>query len=242
MVCVVYLCNKHWYLGGWMMSTFEAQNSSYFESLLWRSPWCPSRSPTPGTSRAPSLQFSCFRKIMLQSCATMRLTDKRMHLAEPVFEPVLSNLITCASEREREREREKKEWSTFRSKELDLYNVDLVVTKNNWEVPDCQGFPFRTVGSIGKRERRIVRRRCDESYNLMSATSNRIEAKLPEARNEYSTRRDFCYASNKRVSVGNNVDSGLGESTPQDFSSCCSSSADSNKPIHVVCVHLCLHS
>jgi len=32
-----------------------------------------------------------------------------MHLAEPVFEPVLSNLITCASrEREREREREKR--------------------------------------------------------------------------------------------------------------------------------------
>ncbi|RLU22013.1 hypothetical protein DMN91_006392 [Ooceraea biroi] len=97
---------------------------------------------------------------------------------------------------------------------------------------DSSSLP-RTVGSIGKRERRVVRRHCDGSYNLMSTTSNRIEAKLPGARNEYSTKRDFYYAPNKRVSVGNYVDSGLGESTPQDFSSCCSSSADSNKPIHV---------
>lgn len=81
----------------------------------------------------------------------------------------------------------------------------------------------------------MTRRRCDGSHSLVSATSNRVAAMFPEARSECSAKkRDFYYAPNKRVSIGNYVDSGLGESTPQDFSSCCSSSADSNRPIHVV--------
>lgn len=119
------------------------------------------------------------------------------------------------------------------------WTCDLLVAKTT-EVPDCQGFPFRTVGSVGKRERRLMRHYRDGSYNLLSATSSRVEAKSPEARNEYSTKRDFYYTRN-RVSIGNNVDSGLGESTPQDFSSCCSSSADSNKPIHIVRIPVCSH-
>lgn len=72
------------------------------------------------------------------------------------------------------------------------------------------------------------------AYNLLSATSNRIEAKSPGVRNECNTKKDFYYTRNNRVSISNNTDSGLGESTPQDFSSCRSSSADSNKPIHIV--------
>lgn len=116
--------------------------------------------------------------------------------------------------------------------------MDLLVAKTT-KVPDCQGFPFRTIGSVGKRDRRLVRHYRDGSYNLLSATSNRVEAKYPEARNEYCSRRDFYYTRSNRVSIGNNADSGLGESTPQDFSSCCSSSADSNKPIHVVRIPVC---
>lgn len=104
---------------------------------------------------------------------------------------------------------------------------------------DCQGFPFRTVGSIGKRERRIVRHNRDGSaYNLLSATSNRVEAKSPRVGNACNTKRDFYYTRNNRVSIGNNTDSGLGESTPQDFSSCRSSSTDSNKPIHITQLQL----
>lgn len=118
--------------------------------------------------------------------------------------------------------------------------VDLLVAKTT-EVPDCQGFPFRTVGSVGKRERRHMRHYRDGSYNLLSATSNRIEAKYPGARNEYSTKKDFYYTRSNRMSIGNNADSGFGESTPQDFSSCYSSSADSNKPIHVVRIPVCSH-
>jgi len=81
----------------------------------------------------------------------------------------------------------------------------------------------------------------DGSYNLLSATSNQVETKYPGARNEYSTKKDFYYTRSNRMSIGNNTDSGLGESTPQDFSSCCSSSADSNKPIHVVRILVCSH-
>ncbi|XP_067211159.1 band 4.1-like protein 4 isoform X3 [Linepithema humile] len=96
----------------------------------------------------------------------------------------------------------------------------------------------KTVGSIGKRDGRIVRHNRDGSYNLLSATSSLIGAKFPEARYECNTKRDFYYIRNNRMSIGNNTDSGLGESTPQDFSSCCSSSADSNKPIHVTQLQL----
>lgn len=119
----------------------------------------------------------------------------------------------------------------------------MLKRQSKYEVTDCQGFPFRTVGSIGKRERRIVRHNRDGSaYNLLSATSNRVEAKSPGVRNECNTKRDFYYTRNNRVSIGNNTDSGLGESTPQDFSSCRSSSTDSNKPIHIVVrILICFH-
>ncbi|XP_033213026.1 band 4.1-like protein 4 isoform X2 [Belonocnema kinseyi] len=93
----------------------------------------------------------------------------------------------------------------------------------------------KTMGSIGKRDRRVVQHSREGSYNLSTTQSrpNRVLEKYPEARNEYNTRRDFDYARNGRMLIGNNVDSGLGESTPQDFSSCCSSSADSTKHIRV---------
>ncbi|XP_012061831.1 PREDICTED: band 4.1-like protein 4A [Atta cephalotes] len=102
---------------------------------------------------------------------------------------------------------------------------------------DSSSLP-RTIGSVGKRERRYMRHYRDGSYNLLSATSNQVETKYPGARNEYSTKKDFYYTRSNRMSIGNNTDSGLGESTPQDFSSCCSSSADSNKPIHVTQLQL----
>lgn len=103
---------------------------------------------------------------------------------------------------------------------------------------DSSSLP-RTIGPIGKRERRIVRHNRDGSaYNLLSATSNRVEAKSPGVRNECNIKKDFYYTRNNRVSISNNTDSGLGESTPQDFSSCRSSSADSNKPIHITQMQL----
>ncbi|XP_032668059.1 band 4.1-like protein 4 isoform X2 [Odontomachus brunneus] len=107
---------------------------------------------------------------------------------------------------------------------------------------DSSSLP-RTVGSVGKRDRRVVPHNRDGSYNLLSTTSSsscRVEAKFPDARNECSTRRDFYYTRNNRIlsAIGNNTDSGLGESTPQDFSSCCSSSADSSKPTHVTQLQL----
>lgn len=107
-------------------------------------------------------------------------------------------------------------------------------------LPDCQGFTFRAVGSLGKRDRRVVRHIRDGSYNLPSVMSSRAETRyLAEARNEFGARRDFHYARNSRVlPMGSNTDSGLGESTPQDFSSCCSSSADSTRPVHVVRIDL----
>ena len=101
---------------------------------------------------------------------------------------------------------------------------------------DCQGFTFRTVGSIGKRDRRVVHHSREGSYNFSTTQlrPNRVLEKYPEARNECNARRDFDCTRNGRMLIGNNVDSGLGESTPQDFSSCCSSSADSTKHIRVV--------
>ncbi|OAD62009.1 hypothetical protein WN48_07650 [Eufriesea mexicana] len=77
---------------------------------------------------------------------------------------------------------------------------------------DCQGITFRTIGSIGKRNRRMIQHSRDGSYNLPPTRPNQVETKYYD---------------------GSNVDSGLGESTPQEFSSCCSSSADSAKPTRV---------
>ncbi|XP_043279671.1 band 4.1-like protein 4 isoform X1 [Venturia canescens] len=95
--------------------------------------------------------------------------------------------------------------------------------------------PPRNVGSIGKRGRRDTRRNCDEMiYNFPNARSSRNEPKYPMDRGDYNPRREVDYAKstigsrNGRILIGSNVDSGLGESTPQDFSSCCSSSADSS--------------
>lgn len=94
---------------------------------------------------------------------------------------------------------------------------------------------FRNVGSIGKRGRRDPRRNCDEMiYNFPNARTSRNEPKYPMDRGDYNPRREVDYAKstigsrNGRILIGSNVDSGLGESTPQDFSSCCSSSADSS--------------
>ncbi|XP_012270189.1 band 4.1-like protein 4 isoform X2 [Orussus abietinus] len=98
---------------------------------------------------------------------------------------------------------------------------------------DASSLP-RTIGYLDKRERTVVQRTRDGSYNLPSArTTARIGSKYPEARNEYNSMRDFEYTRNCRMLIGSNVDSGLGESTTQDFSSCCSSSADSAKPTRV---------
>ncbi|XP_043477923.1 band 4.1-like protein 4 isoform X2 [Leptopilina heterotoma] len=93
----------------------------------------------------------------------------------------------------------------------------------------------RTMGSIGKRERRVVHHSREGSYNFSTTQSrpNRVLSKYPDTRNEYNAGRDFDSTHNSRLLIGNNVDSGLGESTPQDFSSCCSSSADSTKHIRV---------
>ncbi|KOX74102.1 hypothetical protein WN51_14182 [Melipona quadrifasciata] len=77
---------------------------------------------------------------------------------------------------------------------------------------DCQEITFRTIGSIGKRNRRMIQHSRDGSYNLPPTRPSQIETKYYD---------------------GSNVDSGLGESTPQEFSSCCSSSADSAKPTRV---------
>ena len=109
---------------------------------------------------------------------------------------------------------------------------------------EYQEFTFRPMGSIGKRERRVVHHSREGGYNFSTTQSrpNQIIANYPEARNEYNARRDFDCTRNGRILIGNNVDSGLGESTPQDFSSCCSSSADSTKHIRVVCILFCLHN
>ena len=66
--------------------------------------------------------------------------------------------------------------------------------------------------------------------------SNRIDSTngsrndLHSSRKELSNNnRDSCY-----IALSTNADSGLGESTTQDLSSCCSSSADSSKFTRVV--------
>lgn len=100
---------------------------------------------------------------------------------------------------------------------------------------DCQGITFRTVGSIGKRNRRMIQHNRDGSYNLPPTRPGQVETKYyVGSRNECNMRKDFYYTRNNRILIGSNVDSGLGESTPQEFSSCCSSSADSAKPARVV--------
>ncbi|KZC10010.1 Band 4.1-like protein 4A [Dufourea novaeangliae] len=82
---------------------------------------------------------------------------------------------------------------------------------------DSSSLP-RTIGSIGKRNRRMIQHSRDGSYNLPPTRPCQIEAKYYDG--------------------SSNVDSGLGESTPQEFSSCCSSSADSAKPTRVTQLQL----
>lgn len=122
-----------------------------------------------------------------------------------------------------------------------LQDGNVLVFIKTIDIPDCQGFNFRIVGSTGKRERRTMRNNHDGSYNLLSATSDQIKTKFPEVRNKCKSapKNDFHYTRSNRILLGNNTDSGLGESTPQEFSSCCSSSADSTRPIHTV--HLFLY-
>lgn len=90
---------------------------------------------------------------------------------------------------------------------------------------------------MGKRERRGIHRSREGSCNLSSMRGDSV---YPDTRNESIARRDFEYARNSRILIDYNVDSGLGESTPQDFSSCCSSSADSTKHARVVRISFCL--
>ncbi|XP_076290110.1 band 4.1-like protein 5 isoform X3 [Lasioglossum baleicum] len=93
----------------------------------------------------------------------------------------------------------------------------------------------KTVGSIGKRNRRMIQHSRDGGYNLPVTRPAQIETKYYDgSRSECNVRKDFYYTRNNRILIGSNVDSGLGESTPQEFSSCCSSSADSAKPTRVV--------
>ncbi|XP_066590905.1 band 4.1-like protein 4 [Prorops nasuta] len=104
------------------------------------------------------------------------------------------------------------------------------IQSSNPRLDDETSSQHRANGSVGKRDRRMVQHCREASYNL-PPTRTRIETKYPEPRNnEYNVRRDFYYTRNSRILIGSNVDSGLGESTPQEFSSCCSSSADSTKP------------
>lgn len=71
-------------------------------------------------------------------------------------------------------------------------------------------------------------------YETASVRSSRYEPKYPDVRYDYERRDYDTSARNSRVLVGSNADSGLGESTPQDFSSCCSSSADSTRAPRMV--------
>ncbi|PBC29062.1 hypothetical protein APICC_03396 [Apis cerana cerana] len=74
----------------------------------------------------------------------------------------------------------------------------------------------------------------DGSYNLPPTRPSQVDIKYYDGnRSECNMRKDFYYTRNNRILIGSNVDSGLGESTPQEFSSCCSSSADSAKPTRV---------
>ncbi|XP_034171766.1 band 4.1-like protein 4 isoform X1 [Osmia lignaria lignaria] len=98
---------------------------------------------------------------------------------------------------------------------------------------DTSSLP-RTIGSVGKRNRRVIQHCRDGSYNLPPTRPSHIETKYYDgSRSECNMRKDFYYIRNNRILIGNNVDSGLGESTPQEFSSCCSSSVDSAKPTRV---------
>lgn len=104
---------------------------------------------------------------------------------------------------------------------------------------DCQEITFRTIGSVGKRNRRMIQHSHDGSYNLPPTRPSQVDIKYYDGnRSECNMRKDFYYTRNNRILIGSNVDSGLGESTPQEFSSCCSSSADSAKPTRVVCIFL----
>ncbi|XP_046751668.1 band 4.1-like protein 4 isoform X1 [Diprion similis] len=99
---------------------------------------------------------------------------------------------------------------------------------------ETTALPRMNFGSLGvrERERRTAHHSRDGSYNLSSSRSaGRIDSKhFCGARNEYNSRKEFDYRRNGgRILIGNNIDSGLGESTPQDFSSCCSSSAGSTR-------------
>lgn len=112
-----------------------------------------------------------------------------------------------------------------------------------WNPIDCQGITFRTIGSVGKRNRRTIQHSRDGSCNLPVARPCQIETKYYNgSRTECNMRKDFYYTRNNRILIGSNVDSGLGESTPQEFSSCCSSSADSAKPTRVVRIFFSLAS
>ncbi|XP_044017169.1 band 4.1-like protein 4 isoform X2 [Aphidius gifuensis] len=94
-------------------------------------------------------------------------------------------------------------------------------------IVDCS----RALGTIERRDRRLRQSR-DDIYDTSSMrNSHYTEFKYPDMRNIYS-RAESVRSS--RIVVGNNADSGFGESTPQDISSCCSSSADSSRPTRIM--------
>ncbi|KAG8038945.1 hypothetical protein G9C98_003252 [Cotesia typhae] len=88
----------------------------------------------------------------------------------------------------------------------------------------------RTIGTFDKRDRQI-RHKYEANYDpVLSSRSTGLESKYSAPRNHYNHQRDYNSTSrNSKILIGSNVDSGLGESTTQDLSSCCSSSADSTR-------------
>ncbi|KAK0170006.1 hypothetical protein PV328_010621 [Microctonus aethiopoides] len=89
--------------------------------------------------------------------------------------------------------------------------------------------PPRTFGTFDKRDKQYRHSR-EGNYDMPTSRSSGFESQCTTARSSYNQWRDYDYsARNSRIMTSSNADSGLGESTPQDFSSCCSSSADSTR-------------
>ncbi|XP_053596339.1 band 4.1-like protein 4 isoform X1 [Microplitis demolitor] len=87
----------------------------------------------------------------------------------------------------------------------------------------------RTIGTFDKRDRQIRQKR-EANYDVLSTRSSGLESKYSTTRNHYNEKKDYNSTSrSSKILIGSNVDSGLGESTTQDLSSCCSSSADSTR-------------
>ncbi|XP_034938241.1 band 4.1-like protein 4 isoform X2 [Chelonus insularis] len=87
----------------------------------------------------------------------------------------------------------------------------------------------RAIGTFDKKDKHVPHRR-EGNYDLLSTRSSGFEPNYTTTRTFHNQRKDYdSTMRNSRILIGSNADSGLGESTTQDFSSCCSSSADSTK-------------